>query len=130
MAQRNTGTLVGFLLCCFTVVGLTGLFALFAVPIPLERAMTRDSLLDEVLLAADRPDALAALRPRLDSAAAAVLDGPGSLTERVAQARSAMHDELSLEEREFSRRVLWLIVMITLCAGGFGAMLLVLAGRR
>jgi hypothetical protein len=128
--SKPVGTLVGFLICCFLVVGLSGLFAVFALPIPLERAASRDAVLDDVLLAADQPNALAALRPKLDTAADAVLTGPGTLTERVAKARVAMHAQMALEEGEFSRRMIWLIGMITLCAGGFGAMLLVLAARR
>ena len=127
---RNTSTLVGFLITCFVVVGMTGLFALYAVPIPLERAAVRDGLLDEVLLKADQPDALAALRPQLGDRAPAVLDGPGPLAGRVARERTAMHAELLVEEHEFSRRVLWLIMVVTICAGAFGSMLLVLASRR
>ena len=42
-AATNRATLLGFLMMCFIITGLVGLFASYAVPIPLARAVAQGS---------------------------------------------------------------------------------------
>jgi hypothetical protein len=37
--QDNLGTWAGFLVACFLILGIAGLFAAFAAPVPYERAL-------------------------------------------------------------------------------------------
>lgn len=130
--QRNNGTWMAFLAMTFVVVGLTGLFATFAAPLPLERAMLRDTVLDEALATAGRPDqaqALAALRERLDSSAAAVVDGGGDLVARVATARRAMHAEMQHEAEAIASRLQLMVLVVTAVGAIFGAAILGAASR-
>jgi len=132
MSPSNRAGLTGFLIATFMVVGLTGLFAVYAIPVPLERAMQREALLDAALLASQAPDGasrLAAMRDSLGDMADAVLTGPGDITERIAKARSGMVAQLELEAQTIALRVRWMMIVVTLCAGGFGAALLGLASN-
>ena len=47
--RRNTATWMAFLVAAFGVVGLMGVFASYAAPLPFERAIARDATLDEAL---------------------------------------------------------------------------------
>ena len=58
--QKTDPTWYAFLAMTFAVVGLTGLFASFAAPLPLARALARDAALNEAQAA------LAALEERPD----------------------------------------------------------------
>ncbi len=49
--MQNRGVWVAFLLVCFLLTGLVGLFASYATRIPLERALHRSAALDQVLAA-------------------------------------------------------------------------------
>jgi len=127
-----------FLAMVFFVVGLTGLFATFAAPLPLERAVLRDAALDEALAAAHRPEsqaAIEALRPRLGDSAALLLPVGGDMDARIAEARRQMHERLTAEARAGERRLRWIIVIVTLLGAAFGAAILhmsrqVRQGRR
>lgn len=133
MQQRNNGTWMAFLAMTFVVVGLTGLFATFAAPLPLERAMLRDSVLDEALATAGRPDQanlLASMRTRLDTSAATVIDGAGDLATRVASARAAMHAEMQHEADAIASRLQLLVVVVTAVGAVFGAVIIGAAARR
>jgi hypothetical protein len=131
MSERNgpkqNGAWIGFLAMSFVVVGLAGLFASFAAPLPLERAMARDTALDEALSAAAGPDAQAAieaLRPRLDDSAAALLPVGGDMPARIAREREAMHARFLAEAAATDTRLHWLIVLVTLTGAIFGAAIL------
>ncbi len=122
--MRNTGTWIGFLTMTFAIVGLLGLFASFAAPLPLERALARETTLDQALAAGDAKAALEPLRDRLDDSAATVIDGAGPLAARVAAARVAMRVSLQHEADAVGQRLRLMLGVVTLVAAGFGAFLL------
>ena len=133
MQSSNRAGLTGFLLSAFLIVGLTGLFAIYAIPIPFQRALNKQALLDEATQAANAPDAavrLAALRSKLGDMADAVLGEPGTPQERIAQVRAATIAEMDAEVDQISLRLRWLVVIVTISAAGFGAALLGLSGKR
>ena len=134
---RLSGTALGFIAIAFAMVGLIGLFATFAAPLPLERAIVRERTLDAVLSAAQGPDpaaALEALRPVLDDSADAVLPAAGQppaadLVRRVAQERTAMRLRLEQDSATLAVRLRWLVCIVTVMAGVFSVAILH-AGRR
>src|SRR6266567_1365747 len=128
MAQQQAnrtsgGTWMAFLVMCFAVVGLVGVFASFAAQLPLDRALARDAVLDEVLVVAAQPHpeaALEALRPRLDDSADAVLSPGGDLAARVAAERAAMRARFRAEAEATAYRVRLMIGIVTVMAAVFG----------
>lgn len=122
--HRNNATWMGFLAMTFVVVGMTGLFASFAAPIPLQRAMARDAVLDQALVTDGSKTALEPLREQLDDSAAIVIDGPGPIAARVIAARSAMRTELLHESDVVGARLRLMLIVITIVAAVFGAALL------
>lgn len=129
---RQGGVWAAFLAMCFLVVGLTGGFALYAAPVPLQRALARGAALDQVLLASEGPDAGArfeALRPALGSSADAVLGGPGTVAERVVRQRAAVRDEAEREEAAVAARIRLMLAVVTVTAGLFGVGVMGLARR-
>lgn len=130
--MRNRGTWTAFLLMCFAVTGLAGLFASYATSLPLQRALSRSAALDQVLAVAGQPDAparLEALRPALGTSAAGVLSGTGDLAHRVASARAVMLAEQEREARSVAYRVRLMLGVITLLASGLGAGILAFASK-
>jgi len=130
--MNDRATWTAFLLMCFALVGLTGLFATYATSIPWERALIRTGVLDQVLAAARAPDAearLAALRPALGPHAHAVLSGPGELWDRVAAERLIVLDEQGREARSVAHRTRILVGIVTLMAALVGAGIMALASR-
>lgn len=127
--QRSLAPWTAFLLCCFAVVGLMGLFASYAAPLPYERAELRDSVLDRALQAGDSKAALEPLRDQLDDSAATVIDGPGALPGRVAAARAAMRETMRTDAAAIGSRLRLELCVITVVAAGFGAAMLVAAAR-
>ena len=131
--MNDRATWTAFLLMCFALVGLTGLFATYATTVPWERALIRTGVLDQVLAAARAPDAdvqLAALRPALGPAADAVLSGPGELWDRVAAERRVVLDEQGREARSVVHRVRIMVGTVTLLSALVGAGIMALASRR
>jgi hypothetical protein len=130
-------TWAAFLAMTFVVVGLAGLFASYAAPLPLRRALARDAALDAALLAAHGPDpaaALAALRPRLAESADAILppglDVGGDIDARITAERAAMRERLLLEADVVSERTRWLLGVVTVMAAAFGVAILHISRRR
>jgi hypothetical protein len=122
--MKNRGTWTAFLAAAFLVVGMMGLFATFAAPLPLERALAREDALDDALATEGTPDRAArldALRDRLDDSAATVIDGKGDLRDRVAAARASMRVDLQKEADAVAARLRLLVVVVTLVAALFGA---------
>ena len=115
---------MAFLAMTFIVVGLTGVFASYAAPLPLQRAMARDAALDAALATGGDPAQLAPLRDQLDDSASAVIDGAGPIAGRVAAARSAMRAELVAEADAVGARLRLMLVVITVVGAGFGAAIL------
>jgi hypothetical protein len=129
-------TWAAFLVMGFLVVGLAGLFASYAVPLPLQRALARDAALDAALAAAHGADpaaALAALRPQLGDSADAILPPggavPADIDARIATERAAMRGRLVAESGEIALRIRWLLSVVTLMAAAFGVAILHI-GRR
>ena len=114
---------MGFMAMTFVVVGLTGLFASFAAPLPLQRAMARDAALDEALASGGKPEVLAALRERLDDSAAVVIDGTGPIDTRVTTARAAMRAELLHDADAVAERLRWMLVIVTVAGAIFGSVI-------
>jgi hypothetical protein len=128
---RPTGTLAAFLALAFFIVGLTGLFASFAAPLPLERALAREAALDEAVAAARSADpaaALTGLQARLGESAAALTPGP-DLQARIAAERLAMRARFATESDVTLARLRWLISVITGMGALFGVAMLNLAAR-
>ena len=127
--KRTLSPWLAFLSACFAVVGLMGLFASYAAPLPYERAAARDAVLDEALAAGDTKPALEPLRDRLDDSAATVIDGTGPLAARVAAARAAMHDTMRHEADAIGSRLRLELAVVTVVAAAFGSAMLVAAAR-
>ena len=103
----------------FAIVGLIGIFATYAGPLPLERAMTRETALDAVLAAAKNPNpeaALTALKPQLDDSAGVISGGIAGIEQRVAGERVAMRARFAADAAATALRLRWLIGTITLMA--------------
>ena len=125
-------TWAAFLAMAFVVVGLAGLFASYAVPLPLQRAVARDAALDAALVAAHGPNpaaALEALRPDLGDSADVVLAPGGDIDARIAAERAAMRGRLQAEADAVALRTRWLLCVVTLMAAAFGVAILHM-GRR
>ena len=125
--QKTDPTWFAFLTITFLVVGLTGVFASFAAPLPLARALARDAALSDALTALATPDpvaALEALRSRLGDSAGALLPIGGDMPARIAAERTAMHVRLQAEADATASRLRLLIAVVTLTAATFGCVLL------
>ncbi len=122
--KRNSGPWMGFLAMTFAIVGLVGLFASYAAPLPLERALARDATLDEALTTDGSAAALGKLRDRLGDSAALVIDGQGPLATRVATARAAMHAALLEESDATGTRLRLTVLVITVVGAVFGMVIL------
>ena len=126
---RTSYSLLGFLAMAFGVVGLMGIFATYALPIPLERALAREAAFDAATTAAigEHPEAdLAILAPRLDDSLPAILAGTGSLWDRIAAERLRQRAGFVAETAALGHRLRLLILMVTLMATVFG---LAIAGK-
>lgn len=131
--ERPVYTWMGFLAIAFAAVGMTGLFASYAAPLPLQRAMMRDVALQDALDAASRPDAAAeieALAPRLGESADAIMPVDAGMPARILRERSAMHARFMTETQEGQEKLRWLVSMITLMGAVFGAAILAFAARK
>ena len=131
--MRDRATFVAFLMMCFAVVGLTGLFASYGPLIPLERALARSAVLDQALLAGRGPDAAAqleAMRPALGFSADAVLQGPGDIVDRVMAARAVVLSEEAREGASVAYRTRLMLGIVTVLAALFGAGVMAMALRQ
>ena len=123
--MRTSGPWIAFMTTLFVLVGLCGLFASFAVGIPLERALSRGATLDALLADPDPAARLQAMRPALGTLAEP-LNAPGPLPARVAAARAQVAEEQRRESASVNYRVRLMICVVTLLAaalgGGIGAL--------
>jgi hypothetical protein len=132
MAKMNF-SLIGFMAMAFAVVGMVGVFATYAAPLPLERALAREAALDAALEAAHGPNAeaaLAALRPKLGDGAAVLAGDPAGLAARIARERPAMRAHFIAEAAEAGFNIRLIVVVITVMGAVFGSVLLSGATRR
>ena len=123
-------SLFGFLGMAFAVVGLTGLLAASIAPLPLQRALQREVVLDQALELGRKGDraGLEALKPQLGDSAAAVL-GVGDIETLVAGERTAQRARRLAEADEIGLRLKLMLGVVTLLAGGFGIGMM-MAGRK
>ena len=122
-AASNRASLVGFLAMCFVIVGLVGLFASYAAPLPLERALAREKTLDDVEAALGSPDpqaAIAKLKDRLDDSAAALIPLPADARAAIQAERVAMRARFLAESDAANTRMRWLIIIVTTMSAIFG----------
>jgi hypothetical protein len=130
---KVASTWMGFLAMAFAVVGLTGLFATFAAPLPLQRALARDQALDELLAGSAGPDLAATferLRPRLAESGDALSPPGGDMAARIASERRAMHARFIAEADAAANRLRWLICIATVMAAVFGMAVLHIGSRQ
>ena len=116
---KTNFNLLAFVAMAFAIVGLIGIFATYAAPLPLERAVARETALDAVLAAAKDPNAeaaLAALKPQLDDSAGVIVGGATGIEQRVAEERVAMRARFTADAAATALRLRWLIGMITVMA--------------
>jgi hypothetical protein len=117
----------------FIVAGLAGVFATYALPIPMERGFAVDAALDEALIAARGPDpdrAIAALAPRLGESAAPIAQGTGSWEDRIQRERAAMRARFIAEEQATALRLRWLVVVVNLMGAMFVGAVVSIVSRR
>jgi hypothetical protein len=124
---------IAFLSFAFLAVGLTGLLATYATPIPLARALARETALDAAADAARAPDpaaALDALRPRLGESADAILPPTADVAARIARERTAVRTRFLAEADATADRLRFLIIVVTIMAAAFGAFVLRFSSRE
>lgn len=118
---RRPYGVMGFLAMSYIIVGLIGAFATFAAPLPLERALAREVVLDEALATQADAAALTALAKRLGDSAPAVLGATAlDLPARVAAERVAMRARFRAEADGLVFRLRIVIALLTVSAIGFG----------
>jgi hypothetical protein len=125
-------TWTAFLVMCFAVVGLVGVFGTFASALPLKRELARERTLDEAAAALHAPDpaaAIAALKPRLDDSAPALLPLPADPVSAIAAERKAMRARFLAEADATQYRVQLMILIVTAMSAVFGSAILAF-GRR
>jgi hypothetical protein len=127
MTDRTNGSLAAFVAMAFAIVGLTGFFATYAVPLPLQRAAARELALDDALAAARSPDpgaAISGLAGRLGDSAEALVGPPETLPQRIEAERHAMRARFTHEAEVIATRVRWLIAIVTIMAAVFAIVML------
>lgn len=125
--MQNRGVWIAFLLMCFALTGLVGLFASYATSIPLERALHRITVLDQAL-ATGTPDPVA-MRGVMGKDAAQIIDGPGDLATRLAHARQTVLAQAADEESVVAGRTRLMVALVTALSAALGAGILALASR-
>jgi hypothetical protein len=123
---------MAFLAMAFVLVALTGILATYTTPLPLLRAMQRETALDAALQAGHAPDpkaALEALRPRLGENADQVINGTGDIDQRVQKARQEMRGYFMAQAAAEARRMRFLVAIVTVAAIAFGIAMLGVARR-
>lgn len=128
--SKGVSTWAGFLALAFGVLGLLAGFTTYAVPVPLERALQRGLVLDEVLAASRAGADLSAFRATLGDSADAVLGGTAPIAERVAAERAAMGARFQAEAAGLGRRLRLMILVVTAMCMGFGIVAIFLAAPR
>jgi hypothetical protein len=130
--QGVSFTWTAFLVMCFAVVGLVGVFGTFAAGLPLRRELAREVTLDEALLALRSPApqvALEALRPRLDDSAPALFPLPADPVAAIGAERQAVRARFLTEADAITYRMQLMILIVTCMAAVFGSAILAF-GRR
>ncbi len=116
----NWGTWSGFLAMAFAIVGLVGVFATYATALPYQRGLREEAALDQALATGGNARALEALRPAMAGEADDVIDGKGSLAERVKRARTELMERVDREGRSLALRMRFWIAVFTVVMGLLG----------
>ena len=120
---------VAFLLVCFLLTGMVGLFASYGPSIPLERALHRIETLDRAI-AATPPDA-DTLRVTLGPAATAdLLTGPGDAAARAARARATIVAEAREDQAGVGARTRLMLYVVTALSALLGVGILLIVARQ
>jgi hypothetical protein len=127
-AAANRNVWIAFLLCCFLLTGMVGLFASYGPSIPLERALHRIQAVDAAT-ANGTLDA-AALKLNLGDAAQDVLTGPGDVPARLARARDAIIADAIEDEAGVGARTRLMIFVVTAIAAALGTGITLLISRQ
>ncbi len=117
-------TWIGFLTMAFAIVGLAGLFASFALPVALDRAIAQTALLD----ASGTPQAriVAALG---EAGARPILQATDSDAAKLQAAARTILRQAVAEQDATALRLRWLIVVVSLMGAVFGAAVLGAGGQ-
>jgi len=125
-------TFTAFLVMCFAIVGMVGVFGTFAAGLPMRRELAREATLDEAVFALASPNpqqALEALRPRLDDSAPGLLPLRADPVAAIAAERVAMRGRFLAEAEATTSRMQLMILIVTCMAAVFGSAILAF-GRR
>jgi hypothetical protein len=127
-ASGNRNVWIAFLLVCFLLTGMVGLFASYGPSIPLDRALHRIAAVDAASvngsLDAD------ALRLNLGKSADDVLTGPGDVQTRLARARAAIIADAEEDEAGVGSRTRLMIFVVTGLSAALGTGILLLVSRQ
>lgn len=131
---RRGGSLIAFLTMAFVVVGLAGILATYAAPLPLARALHEEAMIDDALAAGHAADidAMAAALGKNDEArfgGAPTANRAGDLPARAAALRAALRQTMTAEAEAAAWRLRFLIIVATTAAALFGAALMGAARR-
>ena len=127
--MQTSTTWAGFLAMLFAIVGLCGMFASYATLVPFERGAARNEALDRAA-ATEGTAGLEPLRRDLGPLAETVIDAPGPLPVRIAQARRIIADEQGREAASVAYRVRLTLGVITVVAAALGVGILKLVRRN
>ena len=117
-----------FLAMLFLILGLCGLFASYAAPVPLERALARNAMLDGLQRSGAGTAELEAMRPALGDLAPTLLaDCP--ISERIGRARAMIADEARHEAASVGYRARLMVVVVMVLCAGLGTGILAIARR-
>ena len=119
----------GFLVMCFMVVGLAGLFGTYAAQIPFQRAEAAQQLLDRLAALPDPAD-WRVLQGQMGDNAAILNQASLAPAARIAQARAATRTRAMAEAADLGRRARVVIGIITLGGALFGCILLGAAANQ
>ena len=127
-AAANRNVWIAFLVVCFMLTGLVGLFASYGPSIPLQRALHRIQAVDEATSSGvpDEP----ALRLVLGKSADDILTGPGDLPARLARARVAIIADAEDDAAGVAARTRLMIFVVTALSAGLGTGIMLLASRQ
>jgi hypothetical protein len=137
-SRRPSASLIAFLAMAFVVVGMAGIFATYAAPLPLARALHEEAMIDAALAdgRGGEIDALAAALGKNDearfgggAATGHAIDQVADLPARAAALRAALRQTMTAEAEAAAWRLRFLIIVATAAGALFGAALMG-AGRR